>query len=143
MGNAFNTFLPYYFGMINPIVHTEQNEEYKLNENQVKTIMCIHHLERVMPSVISQVFNIQKGSLTTIIKSLIKLELVYKSYDKENQRSYYLELTEKGQVFVSYKMNKINEDFEGLFNLMPQEDAKQISIAFDLLCNYLETKREL
>ncbi len=44
---------------------------------------------------------------------------------------------------MSYKMNKINEDFEGLFNLIPQEDAKQISIAFDLLCNYLETKREL
>ncbi len=143
MGDAFHTFLPYYFGMINPIVHTEHNKEYKLNENQIKTIMCIHHLDSVMPSVISQVFNIQKGSLTTIIKSLIQLDLIKKSYDAKNERSYYLTLTSKGQSFVAYKQKKIKKEFELLFDNMPQEEVEQVSAAFELLSKYLDRKRDL
>lgn len=143
MQETFNEFLPYYFGMINPIVHNVNDERYRLNENQIKTIMCIHYLEKVMPSIISRALNIQRGSLTTIIKSLIEQNLIRKEIVPENNRSYFLVLTDKGKAFVDYNLNRIGQEFEALFDELSTKEVKQISDGFHLLSTYLSRKRKL
>ena len=135
---ALHQYMPYYFGFINPILHKENTEKYALNENQVRTLFCINFLMEATPTIISQAINIQKGSLTTIIKSLIKLDLITKEYDNNDDRRYYLSLTDKGNAFIEYKQKKQEEELNQLFSRLNESDVEKISEGFHILSNYLK-----
>ncbi|WP_105614237.1 MarR family winged helix-turn-helix transcriptional regulator [Vallitalea okinawensis] len=133
---VFDQYMPYYFRYINPIIHKEKNEIHSLNENQIKALLAINHFRKATPTLLSHALNIQKGSLTTIIKALIKMDLIIKEYDVKDERTYYLQLTPSGQEFVKYKEKKIIVEFNNLFESMDEESLKKVVDGFNALVQH-------
>lgn len=136
---VFDMYMPYYFKYINPIIHKEKNELYSLNENQIITLLAINHLSKVTPTQLSHVLNIQKGSLTTVIKVLVKLNFIEKEYDVKDERTYYLHLTPSGKEFVKYKEKKIEDDFNQLFESMDEDSLNKVIDGFNALVKHFKS----
>lgn len=70
------------------------------NKNQSMAIMIIGKAERIMPTTLSKFINMEKGSLTTLIDSLVEKKLVYKSDDPSDRRKVWLALTSDGKAYM-------------------------------------------
>lgn len=100
-------FLPNYYRYLNPIFNNETSASYKLSENQIKVIMCLFLTDYATPTAISETLGIHKGSMTAIIRSLVKMNLIEKVWKENDERSYQLVLTVAGLEFIDYKEKKI------------------------------------
>ncbi len=138
----FSAFMPCYFRYINPVIHRFITDEYKLNENQIKVIMTLEFAGGATPTQLSRYLYMQKGSLTTIIRSLLKMELIQKRAAKNDERKYYLSLTEKGGAFVKTKNKNDTQHFIKLFERISKKDAEYISDAFAKLTEILNEMDE-
>ncbi len=141
--NIFYNFLPYYFRYINPVVHRYITPEDSLNENQIKLIMAINILKSVTPTELNRCLLIPKGSLTTIIRSLVKKELISKAYDEKDERKYYLSITQKGRELIQLKRERDSKAFKELFFNMDDKDMCIIADGFETLCKYLDKVEDI
>jgi len=135
--DALESYLPHYFRLLNPILHTGETASGKLNENQIKALMVIRFLGETSPTVISNAVNIQKGSLTTILKSLIGMGLIEKSPMPDNDRSYRVNLTENGRAYIEQWTQKTASELDQLFSKLDDASLTAITEAFRLLGAYL------
>ncbi|PAB56909.1 MarR family winged helix-turn-helix transcriptional regulator [Anaeromicrobium sediminis] len=138
--NAIDKFMPCYFKFINPIIHREKSREYGLNENQIKVLMAIDHVGCLTSTQLSHFLFIKKGSLTTIVRSLIELELINREDDPNDQRKYYLSLTEKGTSFVKDKIEENSQELGTIFKDMGEDDLYIVTKGLETLSKYLEGK---
>lgn len=135
--DVITKFLPFYFVHINLALHRCDYKGYRLNENQIKVMMTIGLFSKMTPTDLSYGLNIQKGSLTTIIKSLVDMGFLKKEMDQEDERKYNLYLASKGEEFVAFKSNDNQKKFEQLFSNITEEECKKIVEGFSTLSNYL------
>lgn len=132
-------FMPLYFRHINPIIHTEKSKNYTLNENQIKLIMVLTLKGPQNPSKLSLFINIPKGSLTTVIDSLVSKGLVERLNDKTDKRKLIIKLTKTGHKFSSYKTEKIIEDFNQLLKKTDKSNIAMIEKGLELLATGLNS----
>jgi DNA-binding MarR family transcriptional regulator len=119
-------FMPAFFITINPIIHREKSETWSLSENQLKILMALSFGGQVMPTSISNAFNMQKGSITTLIDSLVNAGLVVRNKDATDRRKQIISLTSKGAEFVQYKKEKSIEELSILFSECSEESRNKI-----------------
>ncbi|MFZ5967274.1 MAG: MarR family winged helix-turn-helix transcriptional regulator [Bacillota bacterium] len=136
--NAFEEFIPFYFMYINPAIHKGSYKGVNYSENQIKVMMVINFTPKLSPTELSTILNIQKGSLTTIIKSLINLGLLRKEYDAFDDRKYYLFLTEEGKNFVTDRNQQNVHNFSKIFSDIADHECKTIIDGFLSLKKYLQ-----
>ncbi|RDU22530.1 MarR family winged helix-turn-helix transcriptional regulator [Anaerosacchariphilus polymeriproducens] len=138
--DAITNFMPNYYVYINTALHKCEYNGERLHENQIKVMMTISLFEKISPTELSNGLNIQKGSLTTIIKSLVDMGFIEKNMSQKDERKYYLTLTVKGEQFVEFK-NKDNQmKFKKLFEDISEEECEKIVEGFITLNNYLDKK---
>ncbi len=136
--NAFDRFMPRYFRYINPIIH----KAGQLSENQVRIIMALNFLGSATPTQLSKCFGIQKGSLTTILRSLLNMGLINKQRSENDERKYYVSITEKAKALIQQKELEDTRTFEKLFEQMPADDAAAITQGMQMLCAYFDKMEE-
>jgi DNA-binding MarR family transcriptional regulator len=119
-------FMPAFFVTINPIIHREKSETWSLSENQLKILLAISFVGQVMPTSISNAFNMQKGSITTLIDSLANAGLVIRNKDATDRRKQILTLTSKGEEFVQYKKKKSIAELSTLFSECSEESLDKM-----------------
>lgn len=135
-------FMPTFYVHINSALHKCTYNGYRFNENQIKVMMVLRLFPGISPTELSQGLNIQKGSLTTIIKSLVEMSYLEKTKDKQDERKYYLSLTAKGEKFIAFKDKDNITKFEKLFEDISEEECKKIVEGFSCITNYLKAKEE-
>lgn len=135
---AFRQFMPLYFCYINPVLHRIKTEKYDLNENQIKVTLAVNHIGRATPTQLSHALNIQKGSLTTIIRSLVKAGFLKKENAPKDERKYFLYATEMGKEFIREKTAIDIQQFDELFANMPEDDVEKAADGFEVLVKYLK-----
>ncbi len=128
-------FMPLYFKYINPIIH--KDERFNLNENQIKLIMILNLIGSQTPTNLSVFMDIPKGSLTTIIDSLVDKGFITRKNDINDRRKKNISLTEKGLDFISYKSSDNLVKFSNLFKKFDEESIKKILIGFKELSKNL------
>lgn len=137
--DVITKFMPFFYVHINSVLHKCEYNEYRLNENQIKVMMTIGLFSKMTPTDLSFGLNIQKGSLTTIIKSLVEMGFLQKESDQKDERKYNLTLTKKGKDFVAFKSDDNQKKFEQLFADISEEDCQKVVEGFSTLCKYLKS----
>ena len=135
---TIHAFMPRFFEYINPVIHQLKTEQIQLNENQVKIIMAVIHLKEATPTLLSKCYSIQKGSLTTMIRSLVKMGLLNKRPHESDERKYILSVTEKAEAIIEHKEADNIQQFDELLKDMPAEEFNKVTRGFEALCNYLQ-----
>lgn len=131
-------FMPRFIRHIHPVIHCYKTPEYDLGENQIKAIMAVDSMGKASPTVLSRALMMQKGSLTTIIRSLVAKGLLRKQSDENDDRKYHLYLTDKGKAFVDEKRAHNIEQLDLIFNDMPKDDIRKVTDGLETLTDYLK-----
>ncbi|NPE27847.1 MarR family transcriptional regulator [Methanococcoides sp. SA1] len=101
--------------------HEVGDSSYNLNKNQRRAIMVIGMKEEIIPSILGEYLDLQKGSLTSMIDALENEGLISRRGDPEDRRKTLLSLTKSGkeywnwltgeiQVIVSKVLENLNEE---------------------------------
>ena len=139
---TFENFLKTFYMNINPIINFKTWKGHKLRENHIKILMILDIEGEATPSFLSNVLYVQKGSLTTLIRSLVRMNLITKVFSKENERSYKLKLTNEGKSFVAYSTNDNLASFSELLDSLSDADMKLVIRGFNALNKCLENNSQ-
>ncbi|MDF1567276.1 MAG: MarR family transcriptional regulator [Spirochaetaceae bacterium] len=134
-------FIPQFILHIDPIVHHTEHEGRRMTENQIKVIMMLHYTREANPGDISDVLNIPKGSLTTVLRSLRQDGFVSRRMTPLDERSYNVMLTDKGSRFVEFHVGKCHEQLDRLFSEMNDSELLAAREGFMHMTQYLERRR--
>lgn len=95
-------------------IYNNDRSDNSCNKNQIMAIMIIGKAKTIMPTALSKLINMEKGSLTTLIDSLEKKEYVKRFCDPGDRRKTMLSLTDKGIT----QMKVIEEQSQKVFAAM-------------------------
>jgi DNA-binding MarR family transcriptional regulator len=110
------------------------------NKNQAMAIMIIGKAKKITPTTLSKFINMEKGSLTTLIDSLVEKKLVVKSNDPNDRRKVLLALTSEGKEY----MKTIEEQSQkGLALMVANLDEKEIDLMYSSLNTLVEMLRKI
>ena len=137
---ALMDYMPYFILHIDPIIHSARFQGERITENQIKVIMALYHGGTSSPGIISRVLNIQKGSLTGVLKSLRAAGLIHRELIDGNERSYKVSLTGTGYEFVSHHLSECDSRMESLFNEIKDDEKNTIESGLRAFTNYLEIR---
>ena len=91
------TLMPLYHQKISSVLSTQHENGILLGKNQRRTLFILHIRGAMLPSRLGTLLEMKKGSLTTLIDSLIKMDLVKRSRDIKDRRKTWISLTENGK----------------------------------------------
>ena len=127
---------------VDPIVYAGEFRGMKISDYQIKVLMLLHHAGKASPGFISRHLNIQKGSLTAVLKSLRKLEMIVREEVDGDERSYRVSLTDLGREFVEQHQNRCDKGFGELLDGMGEEDRNEAKNGLRVLIRHLEARGE-
>ncbi len=134
--------LPGLHRFINPIVNRAEYNGIRLLKNHIKIIAVLDIEKSLTPGGISIRLDIQKGSLTRMLKTLLNLDLVCRTDDPDDDRKYYLSLTENGKAFFFEHKKNCDYNLNLFFNGLNDTDKNKIETGLHLLRLYFKTKGE-
>jgi DNA-binding MarR family transcriptional regulator len=118
-----------YFNLI-PLFYkckTSYTDKYETddlcNKNQSMAIMIIGKAEKITPTTLSKFINMKKGSLTTLIDSLVEKKFVIRSNTTNDRRKILLSLTSEG---IEYMKTIEEQSQKGLALMVAKLDEKEI-----------------
>ncbi len=138
--SVFEVFLKVFYTHINPIISFKTWKGCKLRENHIKILMILTMVGEATPTFLSKALYIQKGSLTTLIRSLVNMDLIAKVVSKDNERSYKLKLTKEGKRFVAQSAKENLVLLSELLDSMSDDEMCSVITGFNTLNNCLERK---
>ena len=138
--SLFLEFYPLYQRKITSLFPKATSDPYKCNLNQIRTIMIIGRNKSIIPTTLGKCLGLQKGSLTTLLDSLEKMDLVKRSPHPDDRRKLILSLTSKGTEYRNLKINQFDVEISNLFNNVSEDKLDDFIACFG---NVLETIKEL
>jgi DNA-binding MarR family transcriptional regulator len=95
--------------------------EYDLNKTQVKALIIIHMDDNPHMTHVCHHMNMEKGSLTPVVDSLIEIGLVERKRNREDRRKVNLSLTERGKKLVVRNLNRAHEHILKKIGHLPED----------------------
>ena len=138
--SLFLEFYPLYQQKITSLFSNAKTDPYKCNLNQIRTIMIIGRNESIIPTTLGKCLGLQKGSLTTLLDSLEKMELVERNPHPDDRRKLILSLTSKGNEYRDLKINQFDSEVSSLFGEVPENKLDDFIACFE---NVLDTIKDL
>ncbi len=124
--NLFFEFMPLYHKNIGAIIRKDDDIEPKCHKNQIRAMLMMQRQGKITPTRLGICLDLRKGSLTTLIDSLVELNLVYREADKEDRRRLWLALTEEGQEYLAKKRKAHEKHFVELFSSLSEEEVIEL-----------------
>jgi DNA-binding MarR family transcriptional regulator len=78
-----------------------------IKKNHIKIISVLYQYDHLIPTEISKMLDIEKGSLTTLIDQLEEMGLVTRCDDPRDRRKFLISLSTAGR----HEMNKIMDNY--------------------------------
>ena len=132
-------FMPQFILHVDPVVHQAQFRGMRLNENQIKVMMMLHHAGKASPGFITHHLNIQKGSLTAVLRNLRHKGLIGREAVDGDERTYRVFPTEEGKEFIAEHMNECERRLGDMFRDMDHEERENVERGLNLLTRYLKS----
>jgi len=129
--------MPAFVLNIDPIFHSARFSGERITDYQIKVVMLLFHHGDAKPGFISRTMNIQKGSLTGVLKSLRSSGMIGRRRIDGNDRSYFVSLTEKGKDFVEHHLLECQRDINRLFEDMKADEKRAVTSGLQILTHYL------
>lgn len=98
--------------------------EPKCYKNQVRSMFIIQRRQRVTASELGRCLDLEKGSLTSLVDSLVDLGLVRREPDQDDRRKVWLVLTAAGEKYLVRKSQAHEGHFIELFEKLSAEEIE-------------------
>lgn len=108
------------------------------NKNQGMAIMIIGKAGQITPTTLSKFINMEKGSLTTLIDSLEKMEFVVRSGDPNDRRKVLLSLTSKGTEYMETIEERSQKGLSLMINNLNEKEIDRMYISLKTLVEILK-----
>ncbi|MBL4625877.1 MAG: MarR family transcriptional regulator [Flavobacteriales bacterium] len=108
-----------------------QNEfkPFGLGHSQGKVLRFIDIHEKVLPKQIAEYYNLDKGSVTSLIKGLEKNKFVIRESHPTDKRCFYLSLSAKSKKIIP-ELNLIFQNWSSLLmSNFSEEEEKQLMVS--------------
>lgn len=110
------------------------------NKNQCMAIMMIGKADKITPTTLSKLINMEKGSLTTLIDSLEDKKLVIRTNYPNDRRKVLLSLTSQG---IEYMKAMEEQSQRGLAFMVANLDENEIDQMYDSLKTLVEILKKI
>lgn len=110
------------------------------NKSQSMAIMIIGKAGNITPTTLSKFINMEKGSLTTLVDSLVDKKLVVRSGSPGDRRKVLLSLTPEG---IEYMKAVEEQSQKGLASMVANLDENEIDQMHDSLKGLVEVLRKI
>ncbi|MBS4537661.1 MarR family transcriptional regulator [Clostridium sp. D2Q-11] len=120
-------FTSLFHSKISKVFRKNIDGEYRCNKNQNRAIMIIGNHDGISPSTLGKYLDMRKGSLTTLIDSLVKKNLVVRDIDNNDRRRYLLSLSSEGKKYMEQEKEKFKEVIKELFDKLDEFEIKSFS----------------
>ncbi len=111
------------------IDHTDSS--ISLNKTQKKTLLILYTENNSNMTLLCRMMNMEKGSYTSVIDSLIEKTLVSRERDKQDRRKVYIQLSKKGKSLVENEIENIRVKLEDKLEVLSAEDLTRFVNAID------------
>lgn len=119
--NLFFEFNPLYFQKFMSLFNKPDDILPKCYKNQIKAMFIINDRERITLTELGISLDLQKGSLTSLIDSLVALKLVKRESEPSDRRKVWLVLTSQGKEYLEQKKQVHERNFKELFSASSEE----------------------
>jgi DNA-binding MarR family transcriptional regulator len=126
------------FHDINEFRPLEEDFNLGLNKTQRKTLLILYSDEGMNMSRFCRILNLEKGSFTSVIDSLIEQDLVIRQRDNDDRRKIFIRLSKKGKEFVEQIVEIISSHIEHKLSVLSKEDFSCFIHAIDDLSRITE-----
>jgi DNA-binding MarR family transcriptional regulator len=140
--NSLFEFMPLYHQTIGCIYHKDYGIEPNLNKSQQKALFIIKKKGRIIPSSLGKAIDMQKGSLTTLIDSLVEYGFVKREGDSEDRRKQWIFLTSQGEEYISKLMSSFQKEFERIFEKADSQDILKMIESIEFVKEVLKNIKE-
>jgi DNA-binding MarR family transcriptional regulator len=104
----------------------EQSEiRVKLGEPQIRIMNMLLKLENVSMSKLGKLLMVSKPNVTTLVESLVDLELTERIPDKKDRRIIYIQLTIKGKEYILNYREKMKEVIKKVLENFSEKDLNK------------------
>ncbi|WP_352418121.1 MarR family transcriptional regulator [Proteiniborus sp.] len=134
----FLEFLPLFHQKIGSELR-KNNDKYKCNKNQHKTIMVIGNMGKITPTVLGKYLDLKKGSLTTLIDSLEKMNLLERHIDPNDRRKTLLQLTKEGKNYFKSRNEELEKKLQNIFMVLTEEELDEFMSSLKNVVETLKT----
>lgn len=118
------------------------NEIGELNKSQMKTLLTLQHIDQPNMSSTCEYTGLEKGSMTTVVDSLISINAVERARDISDRRKVVLQLTAYGEELADKYKKRIEEHFKKKLAVLDDEGRDKLSQAAGLLNDVLQQFKE-
>lgn len=140
--NSLFEFMPLYHQTLGGIYHKDYDIEPALNKSQQKALFIIKKQGKIIPSVLGRAMDMQKGSLTTLVDSLVEYGFINRESGTEDRRKLWLFLTPEGEEYISILMDNFQKEFARIFEGVSPGDISKMIESIDYVKNVLKNIKE-
>lgn len=104
-----------------------ESKEYSLSPIQVQVLIFLHYhsADKRKVSYLAKEFNITKATISDTVKTLEKKELISKSYEPEDARSYVINLTPTG-TDIANRTSNFTQEIQSPLNKLPESEKESL-----------------
>ncbi|AKB78366.1 Transcriptional regulator, MarR family [Methanosarcina horonobensis HB-1 = JCM 15518] len=108
-----------------------------LSKQQPTVIMIIGTVGEVIPSYLGLCMNLDRSSLSRMVDSLEKKEIVKRRIDPEDRRKVLISLTEKGERYYQIILGIIEEIHASVIGFLGEQDIERYEACLKTEVNFL------
>ena len=124
----FLELFPLYYHKLGAIFREDDGLSVRCTKNQKRAIMLIAKRQDVTSSELGLCLDMRKGSLTSLLDSLVTMGLVVRKPDDIDRRRTLLFLTEAGNDYFATMMKRHETMFLQIFSTLSPEDIDRIRL---------------
>nr|WP_300142676.1 MarR family transcriptional regulator [Propionicimonas sp.] len=137
---AFHGFMRYYMAHINPVLHRTKYYGRTYSEHEIIVVMALSLVGPQRPSQLSRGLDIDKGTLTAVIRRLLGVGILEREDVPTDARGYLVSLTAAGHALVDHLTGQARSGFRRLFDSMDPADVEAAADGLDLIADHLRQR---
>lgn len=105
-------------------------EEFDLIQSEIDILITLYNYNGLTATQTAERVLFTSGGISKVVKKLLSKELVYKEESKEDKRSQYLFITQKGKDIVERCLPQFQEIEESFFKALDDDEKAVMKKAF-------------
>ena len=111
---------------------------FKCTKNQKMALFCIKKNESIIATELGKFLDMRKGSLTTLIDSLEKMDFVQRKDDPKDRRKTLLTLTSRGEDYYKQMMDLFEKNFQERFQGASGKEVEEFQKSMELIVKVIK-----
>lgn len=117
-------------------------KKFNLKQSELFFLLILSHFpDRNNAKKVGEFGNLKRGNISFIVESLLKRDLITQEIDKNDRRSYKLELKENALPIIKEAKEIIAESFKIVTKGIPEEELKNTDLIFEKMYENIKNQK--